>query len=129
MTAVRDVDVVHAGVAHEVHVAVDIEHRIDAIAHGTTLTLRPLDALRTLLTLWACLALDALRTAQALQLFGREVVVGESVTLVTLRALRIHRLSHALNKDALKADGLLEKYSTTEDSYRLSPKEIKEEEK
>lgn len=35
--------------------------------------------------------------------------------------------STKINKDALKADGLLEKYSTTEDSYRLSPKEIKEE--
>lgn len=32
-----------------------------------------------------------------------------------------------INKDALKADGLLEKYSTTEESYRLLPKEIKEE--
>lgn len=32
-----------------------------------------------------------------------------------------------INKDALKADGLLEKYSTTEESYRLlPPKEIKE---
>lgn len=31
-----------------------------------------------------------------------------------------------VDKAALKADGLLEKYSTTEDSYRLSPKEIKE---
>lgn len=31
-----------------------------------------------------------------------------------------------INKDALKADGLLEKYSTTEDTYRLLPKEIKE---
>lgn len=31
-----------------------------------------------------------------------------------------------INKDALKADGLLEKYSTTEESYRLVPKEIKE---
>lgn len=32
-----------------------------------------------------------------------------------------------INKDALKADGLLAKYSTTEDTYRLLPKEIKEE--
>lgn len=31
-----------------------------------------------------------------------------------------------IDKNALKADGLLEKYSTTEDSYRLLPKEIKE---
>lgn len=34
-----------------------------------------------------------------------------------------------INKDALKADGLLEKYSTLEESYRLVPKEIKEDEK
>lgn len=31
-----------------------------------------------------------------------------------------------INKDAMKADGVLEKYSTTEDSYRISPKIIKE---
>lgn len=31
-----------------------------------------------------------------------------------------------IDKTALKADGLLEKYSTTEESYRLLPKEIKE---
>lgn len=32
-----------------------------------------------------------------------------------------------IDKAALKADGLLDKYSTTEDTYRLLPKEIKEE--
>lgn len=31
-----------------------------------------------------------------------------------------------INKDAMKADGVLEKYSTTEDSYRLLPKAVKE---
>ena len=31
-----------------------------------------------------------------------------------------------INKDAMKADGVLDKYSTTEDSYRLLPKAIKE---
>lgn len=31
-----------------------------------------------------------------------------------------------IDKDAMKADGVLEKYSTTEDSYRISPKIIKE---
>ena len=31
-----------------------------------------------------------------------------------------------INKDAMKADGILEKYTTTEDSYRISPKAIKE---
>jgi hypothetical protein len=31
-----------------------------------------------------------------------------------------------INKDALKKDGLLEKYSTTEETYRLLPKAIKE---
>ena len=34
-----------------------------------------------------------------------------------------------INKDAMKADGVLEKYSTIEDSYRVSPKIIKEEKK
>ena len=32
-----------------------------------------------------------------------------------------------IDKNALKDDGLLEKYSTTEDTYRLLSKEIKEE--
>ena len=32
-----------------------------------------------------------------------------------------------INKTALEADGLLKKYSTTEETYRLLPKEIKEE--
>ena len=31
-----------------------------------------------------------------------------------------------IDKDAMKADGVLEKYSTTEDSYRITPKIIKE---
>ena len=31
-----------------------------------------------------------------------------------------------IDKDAMKADGVLEKYTTTEDTYRLSPKIIKE---
>ena len=31
-----------------------------------------------------------------------------------------------IDKNALKADGLLEKYSTTEETYRLLPKEVKE---
>lgn len=31
-----------------------------------------------------------------------------------------------INKDAMKADGVLEKYTTTEDSYRITPKAIKE---
>lgn len=31
-----------------------------------------------------------------------------------------------INKDAMKADGILAKYTTTEDSYRISPKIIKE---
>ena len=31
-----------------------------------------------------------------------------------------------IDKDAMKADGILEKYTTTEDTYRLSPKVIKE---
>jgi len=31
-----------------------------------------------------------------------------------------------INKDAMKADGVLEKYTTTEDSYRITPKIIKE---
>lgn len=31
-----------------------------------------------------------------------------------------------INKDAMKADGMLEKYTTTEDSYRITPKAIKE---
>jgi len=31
-----------------------------------------------------------------------------------------------IDKDAMKADGVLEKYSTTEESYRLLPKSIKE---
>lgn len=31
-----------------------------------------------------------------------------------------------IDKDAMKADGILEKYTTTEDSYRISPKIIKE---
>ena len=31
-----------------------------------------------------------------------------------------------IDKDAMKADGVLEKYSTTEDSYRIAPKIIKE---
>lgn len=31
-----------------------------------------------------------------------------------------------INKDAMKADGVLDKYSTTEDSYRLLPNAIKE---
>lgn len=34
-----------------------------------------------------------------------------------------------IDKNAMKADGILDKYSTTEDSYRLLPKVIKEEEK
>ena len=32
-----------------------------------------------------------------------------------------------INKDAMKADGVLEKYTTMEDSYRITPKAIKEE--
>lgn len=32
-----------------------------------------------------------------------------------------------IDKDAMKADGVLEKYSTTEDSYRISAKTLKEE--
>ena len=32
-----------------------------------------------------------------------------------------------IDKDAMKKDGVLEKYSTTEESYRISPKAIKEE--
>lgn len=32
-----------------------------------------------------------------------------------------------IDKDAMKADGVLDKYSTTEDTYRLTPKIIKEE--
>lgn len=32
-----------------------------------------------------------------------------------------------INKDAMKADGVLEKYTTIEDSYRITPKAIKEE--
>jgi predicted phage-related endonuclease len=32
-----------------------------------------------------------------------------------------------IDKDAMKADGILAKYTTTEDSYRISPKIIKEE--
>jgi predicted phage-related endonuclease len=31
-----------------------------------------------------------------------------------------------INKDAMKADGVLDKYSSTEESYRLTPKAIKE---
>lgn len=31
-----------------------------------------------------------------------------------------------INKDAMKADGVLEKYTTMEDSYRITPKAIKE---
>lgn len=31
-----------------------------------------------------------------------------------------------INKDAMKADGILAKYTTTEDSYRISPKALKE---
>ena len=31
-----------------------------------------------------------------------------------------------IDKNAMKADGVLEKYSTTEESYRLLPKSIKE---
>lgn len=31
-----------------------------------------------------------------------------------------------IDKDAMKADGILAKYTTTEDSYRISPKSIKE---
>lgn len=31
-----------------------------------------------------------------------------------------------INKDAMKADGVLEKYTITEDSYRITPKAIKE---
>lgn len=31
-----------------------------------------------------------------------------------------------IDKDAMKADGILAKYTTTEDSYRISPKNIKE---
>ena len=31
-----------------------------------------------------------------------------------------------IDKDAMKADGILAKYTTTEDSYRISPKIIKE---
>lgn len=31
-----------------------------------------------------------------------------------------------IDKDAMKADGILEKYTTTEDSYRISPKALKE---
>lgn len=31
-----------------------------------------------------------------------------------------------IDKDAMKADGILEKYTTTEDSYRISPKILKE---
>jgi predicted phage-related endonuclease len=31
-----------------------------------------------------------------------------------------------INKDAMKADGVLEKYTTMEDTYRISPKAIKE---
>lgn len=34
-----------------------------------------------------------------------------------------------IDKEAMKADGVLEKYSTTEDSYRITPKAVKEEEK
>lgn len=32
-----------------------------------------------------------------------------------------------IDKDAMKADGVLDKYSTTEDTYRLTPKIVKEE--
>ena len=31
-----------------------------------------------------------------------------------------------INKDAMKADGVLEKYTTMEDTYRITPKMIKE---
>ena len=31
-----------------------------------------------------------------------------------------------IDKDAMKADGILAKYTTTEDSYRISPKALKE---
>ena len=35
-------------------------------------------------------------------------------------------MSEKINKDAMKADGVFDKYSTKEESYRLSPKEMKE---